>query len=599
MRLTLRYLLLIGFRLIYWKSDHRQTDTTAGDIRLSLCEYNYRPFNYTNMFNPNRRLRSLRGACIVGALCLPGFSLVSQSAFGQIPTRIAIPVHLDTTLYGHSDQIIELDSIAEVNTVDETVVAPRLSRIEKTIPLTYNKIVHNYIDIFTYRKPHYTRRMLERMAVYFPLYEKYLAKYGLPDELKYLSIVESALNPRAVSHAGAGGLWQFMPATGRELRLYQDEYVDERMDPEKSTEAACRHLKGLYNIFGDWHLVMAAYNSGAGTVRRAMRRTGGDSFWAIYNALPKETQGYVPIYIATTYMMHFANEHGLFAERPDHPVPYDTIRVSSYFCLQTFAKQCGMPFAELQRLNPAISTVTLPEYAQNVVIRIPSSYYYTFQQNRLAIMDSACRMPVEMQHMLLAEAEDPDQASNAYSAHWFAYARNFDDVTGLVPNAVPADQLLANDEDEETEEDKPAVKVGKVTVWKTKKQTHTVRKGETLYRIADRYDVSVNDLKRWNRLRSATVRKGQELVIVKEVKVTETRMVEVAASRTEPKHVAEKEKPSVAKTKKIKPRYHQVQAGDTLWSIAERYDGVSVERLKKLNHIRGNKLRRGQRLIIG
>ncbi|GAA4452597.1 hypothetical protein GCM10023189_16200 [Nibrella saemangeumensis] len=547
------------------------------------------------MFNPNRRLRSLRGACIVGALCLPVLSLVSQSAFGQFPTRIAIPVKLDTTLYGASDVAVELDSIAEVYTVDGSLVKPRLKQIEKTIPLTYNDIIHKYIDIFTYRKPHYTKRMLERMAVYFPLYEKYLAKYDLPDELKYLSIVESALNPRAVSHAGAGGLWQFMPATGRELRLSQDEYVDERMDPEKSTEAACRHLKGLYRMFGDWHLVMAAYNSGAGTVKRAMSRTGGRSFWDIYNALPKETQGYVPIYIATTYMMHYAHEHGLFAERPDHPVPFDTIQVNSYFCLQTFAKECGMPLVELQRLNPAITTVNLPEFARNVVVRLPSSYYYTFQQNRSAILDSATRMPVETEHMLLAEAEDPDRASEAYAAHWFAYARNVDDNAAIIPDAVPVDELLAE------EDEKPAVKAEKVTVWKTKKQTHIVRKGETLSRIANRYDVSVSDLKRWNRLRSASVRKGQGLVIIREIKVTETRLVQVEEKATAPKPVVEKvEKSKVAKsiTKKIKPKYHQVQAGDTLWSIAERYDR-SVERLKKLNHIRGNKLRRGQRLIIG
>ncbi|GAA4402803.1 hypothetical protein GCM10023187_18290 [Nibrella viscosa] len=549
------------------------------------------------MVKINRRLRSLRGACLVGALCLPGLSLLSQSAFAQFPTRIAIPVKLDTTLYGASDVEVVLDSIAEINTVDASQVRPRLKQIEKIIPLTYNEIIHKYIDIFTYRKPHYTRRMLERMAVYFPLYEKYLAKYGLPDELKYLSIVESALNPRAVSHAGAGGLWQFMPATGRELRLYQDEYVDDRMDPEKSTEAACRHLKGLYNIFGDWHLVMAAYNSGAGTVKRAMNRTGGRSFWAIYDALPKETQGYVPIYIATTYMMHFANEHGLFAERPDHPVPFDTIQVNSYFCLQTFAKQCGMPIEELQRLNPGITTINLPEYARNVVVRMPSSYYYTFQQNRTAILDSATRLPVAMEHMLLAESEDPDRPAAAYAAHWFAYAGFIDEKAGLLPDAVPVDELLAE------EAEKPAVRAEKTTVWKTKKQTHTVRKGETLHRIADRFDVSVNDLKRWNHLRSASVRKGQELVIIKEVKVTETRMVQVAEKAAAPKPEVQKEKAQetgIARSagKKIKPKYHQVQAGDTLWSIAERYDR-SVERIKKLNHIRGNKLRRGQRLLIG
>ena len=182
------------------------------------------------------------------------------------------------------------------------LVADRLSCLQQTIPLPYNSNIHGFINFFTIRNREYTRLMLRRKDLYFPIFEKYLAKYNLPQELKYLSVIESGLNPRAISRASAVGLWQFMSFTGRYFNLYSDWYFDDRMDPEKSTEAACLYLKQLHSMFKNWELALAAYNSGPGTVNRAIRRSGYKrTFWEIYNYLPRETRSYVPQYVAIIY----------------------------------------------------------------------------------------------------------------------------------------------------------------------------------------------------------------------------------------------------------------------------------------------------------
>lgn len=494
---------------------------------------------------------------------------------------------------------IRRDTVAAVPTVPDTLLRQRLANLQKDIPLNYHKAVQAYVDYFTFRKASTTKTMLERMPLFFPLYEKMLAQYGLPDELKYLSVVESSLNPRAVSHAGAGGLWQFMPGTGRDMRLYQDDYIDERMDPVKATEAACKYLRDLYAIFEDWELAMAAYNCGPGAVKRAMRRTGGTTFYTIYDGLPKETRGYVPQFVAFTYILNYAAEHGIVGENFQHPIPTDTLHISGYFNLETFAKHGNVPLTELQKMNPAITTAILPEYTDHYPLRVPRQHIPYVRAHRRAIMDSAGRMPVVMDHMLMASAENVRYGGDS-ARDWSKLSVNglsamtleatpLDDTQPADKPATVAAKLAIAEPADEPEED-----VETVVLRKPRKQTYTVRRKDNLGDLADRFGVDMYDLKRWNHLRSNTLQPGQTLVILKES--TETRAERLADQGT-PK--AKKKAEVVARAQHYKPRYHRVQEGDTLWNIAQRYDGLTIDRLKKLNNIKTNALKPGQKLIVG
>jgi membrane-bound lytic murein transglycosylase D len=488
-------------------------------------------------------------------------------------SRAETTIQKDTT-------IVSKDTVVLVTSVPDSLIRERLVKLQKTIPLNYHTAVQGYIDLFVFRRPAYAQTMLERIPLFFPLYERFLKEYGLPDELKYLSIVESALEPRAVSRSGAGGLWQFMPGTGRELHLYQDDYIDERMDPVKATEAACKYLRDLYNIFEDWELAMAAYNCGPGAVKRAMRRTGGDSFYTIYDALPKETRGYVPLFVTFTYMMNYANEHDIVAQKYEYPIPHDTIQITGYFNLETFAKHSTMPLADLKKMNPAITTTILPDYTNHYPLRIPRQQYNYFATNRRAIMDSASRLPYQMDHVLLAHAEDVRYGTDSMGI-WTSLNQN------PLANARMEEAILASSNaDNDDDETRPAVSR------KSRRQTYTVRKGDNLGDIADRYEVDMNDLKRWNQLSSTTIQPGQELVIGGEAEARSERLA------NERKEQTPKSKEVAVKAKQYKPRYHQVQRGDTLWNIVRRYD-LTIEQLKKMNHIKSDELRPGQKLIVG
>src|SRR5882672_3605628 len=248
-------------------------------------------------------------------------------------------------------ELVGLPSDLDFIPADETpeLIADRLGCLQQTIELSSNSKVHAFIDYFTVRDRDYTKMVLRRKDLYFPLFEKKLKQYNLPDELKYLSIIESALNPRAYSSAHAVGLWQFMSGTSRYLGLHNDWSIDERMDPEKATDAACRYLSQLYSIFGDWHLALAAYNSGPGTVRWAIRRSGYKrSFWEVYNFLPRETRSYVPQFIAIIYAINYSAEHNLYEGTREEILPHDTLVVSKFFHFDTFSKLTGTCAEDLQ-----------------------------------------------------------------------------------------------------------------------------------------------------------------------------------------------------------------------------------------------------------
>ncbi|KAA0994053.1 LysM peptidoglycan-binding domain-containing protein [Dyadobacter sp. UC 10] len=462
----------------------------------------------------------------------------------------------------------EVEEIGPTPSVPQELLKNRFAKLEKSIPLTYHKSSHEFVEYFIYKKAEFTQTMMEKMPLYFPMFEKALAKHGLPTELKYLSMIESGLNPTVISHARAGGLWQFMPATGREFGLHQDKYIDERFEPAKATEAACLYLKQLYRIFGDWELALASYNTGPGNVKRAMRRSRGTTFWTIYNVLPRETRSYVPQYVAMNYMMNYGHDHGIFPENTEFQIPSDTIHVNGYIDLVALCQQSDMNFEDLKKLNPQITKTSLPQQTRDFVLKVPSVQYTYFTSNRDSIM-VACsgKLP---EGTLLAKAD-----SNATDSLG---------VNKSFPYALVSNNNYADDEEEDGEAEQVVARD------RTKKSTHTVRRGETLSTISRKYRVSVADLRKWNRIRRSAINRGQRLVIYKTVKETAP-AAKVAVATYRP------EEQAANPARHAKKRYHTVQKGDTLWIISQRY-GLEVGQLKKRNKIRGNSIKPGQKLII-
>lgn len=415
---------------------------------------------------------------------------------------------------------------------DPAVIADRLACISKRIPLVYNDRIHAFINYFTVRDREYTKMIMRRKNLYFPIFEKYLAKYNLPDELKYLSIIESGLNPRAISRVRAVGLWQFMSATGKYYGLHNDWFIDERMDPEKSTESACRYLRDLYNMFHDWELALAAYNTGPGNVKRAIRKSGYKrTFWEIYQNLPRETRSYVPQFVAITYTMNYLDEHNFYNEGEEKLVTSDTLHVNKYMHFETFANLTNACLEDLQRLNPSIQHNALPETHKPYVLYVPKASKDLLALNRYAILDSASKVG---RNELLALAKKTE--GNTYGRDRIVYK---------------------------------------------------VRSGDVLGSIAIRHGVSVTNLKKWNNMRSNTIRVGQRLNIWLKGSPRSTTMVASAKqTNTTPTAIPD------SKT-------YTVQPGDTLWHISRKFEGLTVDKIKSMNNLGDNKLQPGQKLIIG
>ena len=337
-------------------------------------------------------------------------------------------------------------------------VEARLASLESNVPLSYNKVVKSFIDYFTVRDRNYTKLMIQRVNLYFPIFEYYLEKHGLPDELKYLSIIESGLNPTAISRVGAAGLWQFMPSTGRLFKLYQDFYIDERLDPYKSTEAACIYMKSLYNQFKDWELVLASYNAGPGKVRRAIRRSGyKKKFWEIYDFLPRETRSYLPQFVAMIYVLNHQREHNLTVDHVLYPIKTDTIHLSNYADLKSIADQLNVCYEDIRNLNPSLKRGAIPPHARSFPLRIPVDKMPHLTANRKQILDSAA---VNGEEELAKLATN--EAGSTYGRH---------------------------------------------------KVRHRVRSGEVLGTIAQNYNVRVSDLRKWNNISGNLIRAGQSLDI--------------------------------------------------------------------------------------
>ena len=356
----------------------------------------------------------------------------------------------------------ECTSDTLITELPDSIYKQRLQALPFVIEVPYNEVVRRYILRYVKHSPRQLAALQRKAEYYFPIFEDILAKHDLPYELCYMPVIESALNPQARSHMGATGLWQFMPATGKKYGLEINSLVDERMDPIRSTEAACLFLKNLYAIFQDWNLVIAAYNCGPGNVNKAIHRAGGKrDFWSIYPYLPSETRGYLPIFIAASYAMNYAEAHGICPATPLATMASDTIVTTQRQHLKQIADNIDIPLAELRRLNP--------QYPRDI---IPGGKAY------------AICLPIEKAGLYI----DKQDTILAYQAKELIHNRR-DEIELLHRTSVNG-----------------GYSINGVTYYK-------IKEGDTLGGIAKKFRVSVKQLKAWNGLKSDMIRAGKTLKI--------------------------------------------------------------------------------------
>jgi len=351
----------------------------------------------------------------------------------------------------------------------DSVYLARLAEIPSVVDLTYNRIVKNYINVYTHKRREQMRIMMGLADYYFPMFEEVFDLYGVPYELRYLSVIESALNPRAVSRVGAVGTWQFMYSTGRHYGLTINSLVDERRDPLAATHAAARFLSDLYRMYQDWTLALAAYNCGPGNVNKAIRRSGGRrDFWDIYYYLPRETRGYVPAFIAATYAMNYSGDHLLSKAPLNLPLYTDTMMVHEPVHLKQVAEVLNIPIGQLRDLNPQYRQDVVPATGKKgYAIRIPqdqSAAFIDLQDSIFAYKDSVFFDPGK-------KVATPQHYASSYQVD------------------LPAD--------------------------KYDKLYYTVRSGDNVGYVADWYDVRASDLRYWNNISRNLIKVGQKLVIYK------------------------------------------------------------------------------------
>jgi membrane-bound lytic murein transglycosylase D len=419
----------------------------------------------------------------------------------------------------------------------DSVYIRRLSAMPSVISLPYNNIVKNYIVYYMQKHPKHSEIMLGLAEYYLPIFEEILDAYNIPLEIRVLPIIESALNPVAVSRAGATGMWQFMLSTGRRYGLTINTYVDERRDPIASTYAAAKYLSALYTMFQDWTLALAAYNCGEGSVLKAIARANGkQDYWEIYPYLPKETRNYVPLFVAANYAITYYKEHQLTSQTADIHVATDTFMVNSKLHFEQIANTINVPMATLRKLNPQYRRDVVPGNERPYELRIPSKYTNAF---------------IEKEREIYGHNE----------------AKYFN------PNIVVHPTTVTNS-------NKPAAG-NTFDVSKNEQITHQVKAGESLGIIAGKYKVKLNDLYSWNNLQSnSTIYPGQKLVIY--------------GKSTAPKQTTANTNAEYSQTEK----YHTVEQGDSFWSISQKYN-VSINSLLAVNNMtKGSKLLPGKKILL-
>lgn len=536
-----------------------------------------------------------------------------------------------TSLDIYEDLTKDIQTINKDVTVDQELptelLKQRLQVMNEKSPfeIEYNQGLENIIKSFLKNRKKSFSRLMALSEYYFPIFEDAFAKQNVPLEIKYLAVVESALNPKAVSKMGATGLWQFMYGTGKQYDLKIDSYIDERSDPLKATAAASEYMTKMFSVFGDWELVLASYNSGPGNVTKAIRRSGGKTkYWDIRNFLPKETQGYVPAFLATMYLFEYHKEHGINPQRAVlKNFETDTIRIKEKMTFKQIADLLDMPQSQLELLNPSYKLKVVPYYQnEQHFLRLPKDKIATFVANEdkiyaYAKYDSGIyKMPSRLAQKLtpkvkakpvkVPEPLDLDSYIVQKGDNLSSIAQKYDvavadikEWNNLKSNALVLGRSLKI---------KPKNLVSKATQDVVKKPVETaiasaetsdkneieveyvVKNGDNLSSIAKKFCVTLAELKEWNNLNSNNIALGKSLIVSKK----ETTVVETTAVASNSID-SFKKKANAAKT--IGEDYY-VKKGDSLYSISKKYPGVTISDIKKWNGIKDEDIKPGMKLKI-
>lgn len=490
----------------------------------------------------------------------------------------------------------------------------RLKRLPTEIELPYNSIVGNYINMYLTKRRSLVADMLALHSYYGPIFVEELLKEGMPTELQYLPVIESAINPNAVSRAGAAGLWQFMPATAKGLGMEVNSLIDERRDARLSSRNAARYLKQLYEIYNDWSLAIAAYNCGPGNVNKALRRAGGEGkkdYWEIYSYLPAETRGYVPAFIAANYVMNYYNKHGISPTVIKRHLTTDTVQVNKYIHFNQIAAVLNIPVDEIRMLNPQYRKDIIPGDYRPYLLTLPTQQCLSYVMSEKRIVDYDADRYARRSYVEPGENSEPEIVAGDNG----------------VANLAQASRQTAN---AQTNNEIAQTQMSEKMVVKT----HVVTRGESIRDIARQYGVSATDIKRWNQLRRGKVKEGDKLKIevfervspesVKVVAAPEVAQVSAetlresaassnaaapaATSASAAKNAAPAKSVSASKAAASKPapkavatpkatRY-KVRNGDTLEKIARKH-GTTVAAIQSANGLgKSTNIRAGQSLKI-
>ena len=433
----------------------------------------------------------------------------------------------------------------------DTIMMERLKSINCYVELSYNEIVQKFIDLYSIKRKRLVGIMMGLSDYYFPIFEEALDEYGVPHELKYLPIIESALNTQAVSRAGATGLWQFMYSTGRMYNLKINTFVDERRDPVLASRAAARYLSDLYKIYNDWPLAIAAYNCGPGNVNKAIKRSGKTSYWEIYNYLPRETRGYVPAFVAAVYVMNYYKDYNIVPVKIEYPISTDTLMLTQQVHFGQITAVLGLTPEIIRDLNPQYRKDIVPAVNDTLPLRLPSDYSLKF----IGLQDSIFNYADSL-YFKSFYAEVPNGKNRSISKPYTSSVKNGEEVV------------------------------------------YVVRSGDNLGAIAQKYGVTVSQIKDWNGLNSNNIRVGQKLDIYsRKGKSQTTKTTATTQNNNESGGNSAQTSASTINTNNLV--YYTVKSGDNFWSISQKFPGVTNTEIMEWNGItNARSLKPGQKLKI-